>query len=302
MAKPHLYDTSFAEVHDTFFSWDERFKNESPFYKKLLKKRSVKNALDVGCGDGFHLFLFSKCSPKTRLFGADVSKRMIKKAKEKLKDKGIKAKLTISDLKEIDSKFDENFDLITCNFTLSAFYPGKKTRTKTFQKALKKLKGLLSKDGILVIQDLNGTRIKNNPEEVIKRPINDKRYALFKRERFSFFVNKDANKPVRVKRKGKRLEIDVRISPIYDLLNKKSLYLRTNEKNGELTVHNHILIRQGLLKRMEVENYRSINWFVTPEILEKGLKKAGFSNPTFFGDDYTKKGLKDSYSFTAVFG
>ncbi len=50
-----------------------------------MKKEKIVSLLDIGAGDGQHLFALAKQFPKLRLFALDISKTRIDRIKEKLK-------------------------------------------------------------------------------------------------------------------------------------------------------------------------------------------------------------------------
>jgi len=143
-----------AKYYDKIYR-DKNYDKEVSFLNKLLRKFDVKTILDVGCGTGNHIYRLEKYNYKC--VGIDISQKMIKIAKKK-----VKAKLFIGDMK--DFKLKNRFDAIismfaTFNYNLSL---------NNAEKTLRCFKIHLNKRGIVVL-DLHNPRrrkgkkiIKNN--------------------------------------------------------------------------------------------------------------------------------------------
>ena len=78
--------------------------------------------LDIGCGTGALLKQVYEEDHRRHLYGIDLSKAMLQKAKERLKDK---AKLMQGDSQQLPFK-DNSFDLVYCNDSFHHYpYPDK---------------------------------------------------------------------------------------------------------------------------------------------------------------------------------
>ncbi len=139
-----------ANIYDELYGEEQRRKLE--IIKRFLKKRFNK-CLDAGCGTGISTeYLLSICN---EIIAIDISENMLRKAKERIKNK--KVKFLKMDLKEMN--FKEEFDLIFCITVLQD--------DPQPEKILAKLKEAIKKDGIAIISVLN--RGKKDWEELIKR-------------------------------------------------------------------------------------------------------------------------------------
>ncbi|MGV8151485.1 MAG: class I SAM-dependent methyltransferase [Candidatus Nanoarchaeia archaeon] len=105
----------------------------SPILKELKGKKG-KNLCDVACGDGYLLELINEKYPCIRLFGIDIDKHFINKAKKRL---------PFNFKKQNAFKIKSKFDIITLNLALHHFDNPKKL-----------IKHLLSKtNNFLIISD-----------------------------------------------------------------------------------------------------------------------------------------------------
>ena len=110
-----------------FKKWQESVK------KVALEMIDIKNnskILDAGCGTGSLLSMLKKLKPSTKLYGIDISPKMLKIAKKKVKS----ANLKLSSVEEINKK--EFYDHI---FSSDAFhhYENQNMAMQNFYKALK---------------------------------------------------------------------------------------------------------------------------------------------------------------------
>jgi len=133
----------------------EIFKQES-FFKKLIKKYSIKSCLDCACGTGWHLFMFKKLG--LDCFGSDLSKVMLKQARKNLKGKRIPLKQ--EDFRKLSKSWKRKFDMIVF---LTTSLPHMLTDKDTIV-ALKSTYGRLNDNGILVISNgISDSLLNNKP-------------------------------------------------------------------------------------------------------------------------------------------
>jgi len=97
-------------------------------------KRCSGNVLDLGSGSGRHLTKVKN----GKMFLQDISKKMLKLAKEKAKEKGINTELIHSTLEKIP-KENEFFDYAICISALHCV-KGNKERKKTIEELFRVLK------------------------------------------------------------------------------------------------------------------------------------------------------------------
>jgi ubiquinone/menaquinone biosynthesis C-methylase UbiE len=145
---------------------------------RLLKEVKIKNnstILDAGCGTGSFLNILSK-NKTLKLYGIDVSRKMLEIAKKKLKNR---AKLSLTPVEKIDykNKFDYIFSIIAMHH-----YSDQEEAIKNFYQSLKN-------NGKLIILDVDLGKSLNRVFHRIE-PANTKIYSkeeiyeLLKRYKF----------------------------------------------------------------------------------------------------------------------
>lgn len=108
-------------------------------FLRAIQERDVCSVLDVGCGTGEFLRILSENLPEARLWGVDISEKMLEVAKEKLGDS---AELILGDSEHIPLA-SGSCDVICCNHSFH-HYPHPRRVLKEFHRVLKP-------DGVLLI-------------------------------------------------------------------------------------------------------------------------------------------------------
>jgi len=92
----------FGDYYDLIYQGTENYEKECDALEKNFAKlcqRKPKSILDVGCGTGSHSVILSKRG--YNVTGIDISKTMIKKAKEKAKKEKVKTEFFVQDMQNI---------------------------------------------------------------------------------------------------------------------------------------------------------------------------------------------------------
>lgn len=122
-------------------------------YVKAKKSKRKIRFLDVGCGAGNVTAQVAKMFPEIAVVGVDISRKRFQKEKEKsthLKN------LTFVEMDAENLQFyTEKFDFVHCRFLLEYL--------RSPDETIKSFAGLLSKGGILILQDLDGQLVSNYP-------------------------------------------------------------------------------------------------------------------------------------------
>lgn len=113
-----------ARLHDKIYLKESRYNNPKDSFKfliKILKKKTyskkVYDVLDIGCANGELLYQLNRSFKNFRLFGYEIRKDLLVKAKKQNSDK-----VTLKCL-DINKKlnFNQKFDIIICSGLLSIF-------------------------------------------------------------------------------------------------------------------------------------------------------------------------------------
>lgn len=118
----------------------------APMYNEIVNRIVIANPkklLDVGCGTG-NVLMKLDTSSGLKLYGLDISDKMIETAKKNL---GSKAELKVGDSEYMPWE-DNSFDVIVCNASFH-HYPNP-------EKVLLEMKRVLSENGTLIIGDPTG--------------------------------------------------------------------------------------------------------------------------------------------------
>lgn len=145
--------------YDQFCKFEETFHKESPneintnkTIQKFLEKYKVKNVLDLTCGTGSQVFWLLKRG--FNVIGSDISRGMLKIAKQKAKKEKLKATFYHGDMRTTKiGKFDAAITIFNAIGHL---------RKKDFEKTLRNIHKNLNPGGIYIFDILNLTYVLNH--------------------------------------------------------------------------------------------------------------------------------------------
>ncbi len=126
-------------------SWYEEMVLAPKEFIKLINPKKNEKILYCACGTGRISIELAKKGAKVYAF--DISKGMLNKLKENLRDKSFKKnviEIKKASLEEIPYK-DDSFDKVVCRGTLDCFHP------KHYLKFIKEMKRVLKPNGYLII-------------------------------------------------------------------------------------------------------------------------------------------------------
>ncbi|MBF8248343.1 MAG: Methyltransferase type 11 [Bacteroidetes bacterium] len=147
-----FYD-SLAVDYDSMTDFVNRFAREKPIFETLLKKFPARNALDAGCGTGFHSVLMAKLG--VDVTAVDVSGEMVRRAAEHAREAGVQMKTMRSAFENLRDVLDERFDLvISLGNTLAHIL-----NEEHMVKVLQAFRSFLNADGHLLLQLMNYDKI-----------------------------------------------------------------------------------------------------------------------------------------------
>jgi len=146
-----------SKIADEYNNALEKRKGLCLFDESYLQKNIELGAkvLDLGCGTGRHLVRLGKTN---EMVGVDISPQMIKIARDILRKEKVEVKTIVGDILDIDTLCqDEKFDAVVMMYhTLGSVVPKQKRLA-----LLKKIREVLSGDGILIFHVHNRNHIKN---------------------------------------------------------------------------------------------------------------------------------------------
>lgn len=148
----------YAKYYDLIYK-DKNYAQETNYIHKILKLHSSKNKiLEIGCGTGIHAICLSKYNYK--IFGIDMSDKMIKIANSKIYNK-TKLKFKTKDVLKFNYK--NKFDTAISIFHVINYLTTKKQITKAFKNINKSLK----KNGLFLFDFWYAPAVRKN--KLVKR-------------------------------------------------------------------------------------------------------------------------------------
>jgi SAM-dependent methyltransferase len=148
----------FGDYYDLIYQGTENYEKECDALEKNFAKlcqRKPKSILDVGCGTGSHSVILSKRG--YNVTGIDISKTMIKKAKEKAKKEKVKTEFFVQDMQNI--KLNKKFDCAICIFGGFGYI----LKYEDLVNALSGLRQHLNKDCLFIFEFWNVGGIRPSP-------------------------------------------------------------------------------------------------------------------------------------------
>lgn len=150
MSKAEISEKKTAEAWDALAEkWVERYSEQGdlnrehvidPAMLRMLGPVNHLSVLDAGCGCGYLSRLLAKKGAK--VVGVDISKKLIKIAKQKESEKPLGVKHYVCSLSNLEMLQDETFDIAVSNLVLMD--------VTDLNKAMKELHRVLKKNGKLV--------------------------------------------------------------------------------------------------------------------------------------------------------
>ncbi len=122
----------------------EKINEDMPVLEKMFRKNSVSKILDAGCGTGRHTVYFAEKG--FEVYGFDFSPFAVKRAKEKLKEKRLRANLKIWDIRRKLPYKDNFFDVL---LSIRVFHHN---NSETIKRIIEEFVRVVRKGGFVYIQ------------------------------------------------------------------------------------------------------------------------------------------------------
>lgn len=143
-----FYD-EISRYYDYIFPVGE---NQLKFIKECTSETD-KKILDIACGSGGYSVELAKTG--YRMTAVDIEDEMVGRVKEKAREEGLDVNALKCDMREIQDKIRDKFDVVFCIGNSIVHLNG----FNEIVDALKQMRSILEKDGSLVLQIVNYDRI-----------------------------------------------------------------------------------------------------------------------------------------------
>lgn len=167
--------SNIAEYYD-YMLRENPVRNE--FFRKIFSKHCVRQILDCACGTGSDLIMFNSLG--FHVTGSDISESMLKVAQQKITKNAANVSLKKADFHYLSSSFEGKFDAVVC---LSNAVNEKEVDVI---KALKSMKSVLNRDGIIILDQGQTDLTMKNPPAFFPE-VNDKELSRL----YTMNYNKD---------------------------------------------------------------------------------------------------------------
>ncbi len=161
-----FYDL-LAPDYDAMTGFDQRFVREAPFFRLLVERYKIRNALDAGSGSGFHSVLLSQLG--VRVSAVDASAEMIRLTSAHARQAGVRIKTLQATFKDLQRHLKASFDAV---FVMGNSLAHLLSRSE-LRRSIDSFSRLLLPEGILFIQCLNYERILSSRVQVLSSKSSD---------------------------------------------------------------------------------------------------------------------------------
>jgi len=87
---PEKFYDELAVDYDGMTGFEQRFPHERPFFRMLIDRYKLENALDAGCGTGFHSILLAQLG--LQVTATDISEELLMQTRKHAKEYGVHIK------------------------------------------------------------------------------------------------------------------------------------------------------------------------------------------------------------------
>jgi 2-polyprenyl-3-methyl-5-hydroxy-6-metoxy-1,4-benzoquinol methylase len=157
---PDKFYDELAADYDGMTGFEQRFPHERPFFRMLIERYKLTNALDAGCGTGFHSLLLAQLG--LQVTATDISEEMLIQTRKHAKEYGLHIKTINSTFPELKKAVHNNFDSVFCLGNTCVHL----LTEKELLDSLKNFYDMLNSEGLLLLQILNYSRILPQHERI----------------------------------------------------------------------------------------------------------------------------------------
>lgn len=146
--------SNIAEVYDYMLIKNPE---REAFFERIIKENQARTLLDCACGTGKDLVLFASLG--LEVTGSDISESMLKVARKRIGENGLRAPLYQGDFQVLESTFHQKFDAIV------ALSNAVNELEVDIGKTLRSMRNRLTDNGIIIFdQGQSDASMKNPPQ------------------------------------------------------------------------------------------------------------------------------------------
>lgn len=150
-----------ASHYDAMTRLEQRWNSEREILQKWLQKFPFRRGLDAACGTGLHALLLSQLG--VEMWGADISKEMLKQARKNARTAGVSVKWIQAPLEKLTKNIHHQFQAVLCLGNSIPHLLTKSQLLSTFQNFYH----LLEPGGRVILQLLNYHKILSDKQRII---------------------------------------------------------------------------------------------------------------------------------------
>lgn len=154
-----FYDT-LASDYDAMTGFEKRFVAERSFFSNIVERYCIKNAVDAGCGTGFHSLLLAQLG--VTVTAVDVSPAMLDNVSRHAKKLNLRVKTVAASFQTLAESLDKQYDAVFCLGNSLAHL----LHDDDLNASLTSFAALVKPEGFLFIQILNYDRILAQHERI----------------------------------------------------------------------------------------------------------------------------------------
>lgn len=156
-----IFYRQLSESYDTMTRTKQRWNSEKEILQKWLQKYPFQCGLDAACGTGLHAILLSQLG--VQMWGVDISREMLKQARQNARTAGVSMKWIQSPMEELSRHIHHRFQAIFC---LGNSIPHLLTKSRLLL-AFRNFYRLLEPGGWIILQLLNYQKILSSKQRII---------------------------------------------------------------------------------------------------------------------------------------
>ncbi len=158
---PEIFYRKLSENYDAMTRLEQRWNSEKEILQKWLQKYPFRRGLDAACGTGLHTLLLSQLG--VEMWGADISREMLKHARKNARTAGVSIRWIQTPLEKLSKNIHHQFQAVLC---LGNSIPHLLTKSQLLS-TFRNFYHLLEPGGWVILQLLNYHKILSDKQRII---------------------------------------------------------------------------------------------------------------------------------------